>query len=109
MPAIDYRRARAQLRLAEVLRLIGYQPRARQGQQWRGPCPLHGCRSARSRAFAAHVGENLLHCFRCGAGGNALDLWAALSGLPLHAAVLDLCQRLHHEVPWLASARAPRS
>lgn len=105
MPAIDYRRARAQLRLAEVLELIGYQPRWRQGQQGRGPCPLHGSRSATSRAFAVHLGKNLFHCFRCGAGGNALDLWAALSRLPLHAAVLDLCQRLHQPVPWLDNAK----
>ena len=38
MPAIDYRRARAELRLADVLALIGYRPRTRQGWQWRGPC-----------------------------------------------------------------------
>jgi hypothetical protein len=79
MPAIDYRRAQTQLRLAEVLELIGYRPRSRHGPQWRGPCPLHGSRSATSRAFAAHLGKNLFHCFRCGAGGNALDLWAALT------------------------------
>lgn len=101
LPAIDYRRARAQLRLADVLALIGYEPRWRQGQPWRGPCPLHGSRSATSRSFAAHLGKNLYHGFRCGAGGNALDLWAALSRLPLHAAVLDLCERLHQPVPWL--------
>ena len=109
MPAIDYRRARAQLRLAEVLALIGYQPRWRQGPQWRGPCPVHGSRSAASRSFAAHLGKNLFHCFRCGAGGNALDLWAALRRLPLHAAVLDLCQRLHQEAPWLDNAQPARS
>ena len=103
MPALDYRRARMQLRLALVLELIGYQPCWRQGQQWRGPCPLHGSGTTSSRAFAVHLGKNLFHCFRCGAGGNALELWAALQGLPLHAAVLDLCQRLHQEVPWLDS------
>ena len=101
MAAIDYRYARTQLRLADVLELIGYQPCWRQGEQWRGPCPLHGSRSATSRSFAAHLGKNLFHCFGCGAGGNALDLWAALSRLPLHAAVLDLYQRLHQPVPWL--------
>ena len=84
-------------------------PRWRQGEQWRGPCPLHGSRSATSRVFAAHLGKNLFHCFRCGAGGNALDLWAALSRLPLHAAVLDLCQRLHQDVPWLDNAQPARS
>jgi len=109
MPAIDYRRARAQLRLAEVLTLIDYQPRWRQGSQWRGPCPVHGSRSATSRSFAAHLGKNLFHCFRCGAGGNALDLGAALRRLPLHAAVLDLCQRLHQDVPWLDNAQPARS
>jgi DNA primase len=57
--------------------------------------------------FAAHLGKNLFHCFRCGAGGNALDLWMALTGLPLHAAVLDLCQRLHQEVPWLGHRQPP--
>lgn len=105
MPAIDYRRARAELRLGAVLRLIDYEPCARRGQQLRGPCPLHGSRSATSRVFAVHLGKNLYHCFRCGAGGNALDLWVALSRLPLHAAVLDLCERLHQPVPWLQSAK----
>jgi DNA primase len=102
MPAIDYRAARAQLRLAEVLGLLGYQPSTRQGEQWRGPCPLHGSRSVTSRAFAAQLGKNVFHCFRCGAGGNALDLWVAWTRLPLHAAVLELCQRLGQPVPWLS-------
>jgi DNA primase len=108
MPAIDYRRAREQLRLADVLKLIGYQPRWRQGQQGRGPCPLHDSRSASSRVFSVHLGKNLFHCFRCGAGGNALDLWAALQRLPLHAAVLDLCRRLHEPVPWLDDTKPAR-
>ena len=104
MPAIDYRRARTELRLADVLALIGYPPRTRWGLQWRGPCPLHGSRSALSRAFAAHLGTNVFPCFRGGAGGNALDLWAALRRLPLHAAVLDLSERLQQPVPWRHSA-----
>jgi DNA primase len=107
MPAIDYRRARAQLRLAEVLALIGYEPRWRQGERGRGPWPLHGSQSPRSRVFCVHLGRNLFHCFGCGAGGNALDLWAALQRLPLHAAVLDLCRRLHQEVPRLGDVKPP--
>jgi DNA primase len=109
MPAIDYRRARRQLRLAKVLELIGYQPRWRRGAVGRGPCPLHGSRCASSRVFVVDLDRDLFHCFRCGAGGNALDLWAALQRLPLHAAVLDLCQRLYQEVPWLNEARPPTS
>jgi DNA primase len=109
MPAIDYRRVRAQLRLADVLALIGYQPRYRHGPQWRGRCPLHDSQATTSRVFSAHLGKNLFHCFRCGAGGNALDLWAALRRLPLHTAVLDLCQRLHQEVPWLDDPKSTSS
>ena len=108
MPAIDYRRARAELGLADVLALIGYRPRTRHGLQWRGPCPLHGSCSPTSRCVAAHLGKNVFHCFRGGAGGNTLDLWAALSRLPLHAAVVDLCERLHRPVPWLDRAPATR-
>jgi DNA primase len=109
MPAIDYRRARAQLRLARVLELIGYKPRRRHGQQWRGPCPLHGSHSVASCGFSVHLGKNLFHCFRCGAGGNALDLWAALQRLPLYEAVLDLCRRLGEPVPWLEDTRPASS
>ena len=104
MPGIDYRAARAGIRLAEVLELIDYQPRWRRGQVWRGPCPLHGSQSVPSRVFAVDLDKNLYHCFRCGAGGNALDLWAAITRQPLHAAVQSLCQRLGRPVPWLSAA-----
>jgi DNA primase len=107
MPGIDYRLARATVRLGEVLELIGYQPHVRVGVQLRGPCPLHGSRSPTSRSFAAHLGKNVYHCFVCGAGGNALDLWTALTRQELHAAVQDLCQRLGRPVPWLPRAKQP--
>jgi len=45
------------------------------------------------------------HCFRCGAGGNVLDLWVALTQQPLYPAVIDLYRRLGREVPWLARSR----
>jgi DNA primase len=110
MPGINFRAARACVRLAEVLDLVGFVPRTRAGPQWRGPCPVHGSRSPARRSFAAHLGQGVWHCFRCGAGGNALDLWAAVTRQPLHAAVLDLCQRLGRDVPWLPRppARLPR-
>ena len=58
------------------------------------------------RARPAHLGRDLWHCFRCGAGGNALDLWAAVTRQGVHAAVLDLCQRLGRDVPGLPRPRA---
>jgi DNA primase len=101
MPAIDFRAARAQLPLAAVLDLVGFTPTVRSGAQRRGPCPVHRSRTPHSRSFAAHLGKGVWHCFACGAGGNALDLWAKLTQQPLHQAVIDLYTRLGHDVPWL--------
>jgi len=105
MSAIDFRAARAQVRLAEVLELIGFVPCGRLGHQVRGPCPVHRSQAPRSRSFAAHLGRGVWHCFRCGAGGNVLDLWVALTQQPLYPAVIDLYRRLGREVPWLARSR----
>ena len=51
--------------------------------------------------LAARLGRGVWQCFRCGAGGNALDLWARATGQPLYAAVLELYRRLGRPVPWL--------
>jgi len=107
MPLIDLRAARAQVRLSAVLALVDFTPSSRHGEQWRGPCPVHRSWNASSRTFAAHLGKNLWHCFKCGAGGNVLDLWAAVTQQPLHAAVIDLYTRLHLDVPWLTPRRPP--
>jgi DNA primase len=109
VPGIDFRLARQGVRITEVLELIGFEPRRLLGVQARGPCPLHGSRSARSRVFAVHLSKQLYHCFACGAGGNALDLWAAWSKQDLHAATVDLYQRLGREIPWLSSKGSSRS
>ena len=105
MPGIDFREARARVRIAEVLALMGLEPRRVLGGQARGPCPLHRSQSSTSRVFAVHLVKNSYHCFRCGAGGNVLDLWAAWTRQSLYAAVVDLYQRLGRDLPKLASAR----
>ena len=94
------------LRLGQVLDLLGFVPSTQCGPQVRGPCPLHGSRAPRGRSFAAHLERHCWQCFRCGAGGNALDLWLASTGLPVYEAALDLCRRLNLAIPRL-SARSP--
>jgi DNA primase len=103
MPGIDYRQVRAAAPMRAVLELLGWQPRTRQGPQWRGPCPLHGSRTTTSRCFAVHVDRGVYHCFRCGAGGNTLDLFVAATRQSLYEAALDLCGRLGQAVPWLTT------
>jgi transposase len=55
----------------------------------------------RSRSFSVNVQRGRYQCFRCGSRGNALDLWAAVHKLPLHAAAIDLCQQARIDVPWI--------
>jgi DNA primase len=105
MRGIDFREAQARVRIGEVLALMGYEVRRLVGAQARGPCPLHRSRSASSRAFAVHLGKNVYHCFACGAGGNALDLWAAWTRQSCYVAVVDLYQRLGRDIPWLPDPR----
>ena len=107
MRGVDFAQARAQVRIAEVLDLMAYEPRRRRGPQARGPCPLHGS-GPRSCAFAVHWDKSVFHCFVCGAGGNALDLWAAWTRQRLYAAVVDLFQRLGRDIPWLPAWPRPR-
>lgn len=108
MPGIDFAELRRQLRLGPVLELLSFEVVSRWGAQVRGPCPVHGSRRPRSRVFSAHLERHCWHCFRCGARGNALDLWLAVTKQPVYAGALDLCRRLGLEVPWLPSAGRPR-
>src|SRR5262249_22939415 len=84
MPLVDFRLARSDVRLAWVLGLLNWRPRERRGQQVRGACPLHGPTSPRGRSFSTQLGRGVWQCFRCGAAGNALDLWARTTGLGLY-------------------------
>ena len=106
MPGIDFRQLRNNITMAEVLGLLGFVVRERRGDQVRGQCPFHEP-SARGkhRSFSANLRRQLFHCFKCKAAGNQLDLWARASKKPVHEAALDLCVRLHKEVPRLVRRR----
>lgn len=104
MPRIDYRRLRTLVSMADVLRLARFQPTGRRGAQLRGPCPVPGCRSTKP-TFSVHLTKQVYRCFACGSQGNPLDLWAAVQRLPLHQAVLDLCQNIPLTPPWLTPIR----
>jgi DNA primase len=106
VPLIDFRQARAEVRLGAVLQLLGWQCQQSRGEQVRGPCPVHGSSSPRIRSFSAHLQRNVWRCFVCQAGGNALDLWLQVTGLDLHSAVLQLYRQLGRAVPWLEPVRA---
>src|SRR5690349_5082610 len=93
MPGINYAAIHSQVGMADVLQLIGFHAVESQGDEFRGPCPVHGSTSPRSRSFAANVKKNTFRCFKCGAKGNQLDLWVAASKLPLFEAASALCEK----------------
>ena len=109
MPGIDFTLLRRQLPLAQVLDVLGFTATTRRGPHVRGPCPVHGSTPVHSRSFAAHLEKDCWQCFRCGAGGNALDLYLAVTKLPVYEGALELCARLHLPVPRLATpaSRSP--
>ena len=104
MPGIDYRQLRQQITMSQVLSLLGFQPTSRHGPQVRGPCPILGCRSAFDHSFSVHLTRQVYHCFACRSRGNVLDLWAAIHGLTIHQAALDLCHVTNLNPPWLPAS-----
>src|SRR5436190_24190946 len=101
MPGIDYRQLRASISIAEILRLVGFVPAQVSGPQLRGPCPVHGSRSPRSRVFSVNLQTNAYQCFKCGSAGNQLDLYAAVTTKSLYQAAIDLCEKLNCTTPWV--------
>lgn len=101
MPGVDFRSVRSIITIEQVLELIQYEGFTRSNAQLRGPCPLHDSTSPRSRCFSVNLKKNTYHCFKCGAEGNHLDLWAAFTKTSIFAAAVDLCERLQLEIPYV--------
>ena len=101
MPGIDFDRLRREITMVEILNLLGFHPTQRRGDQWHGPCPVHGSTSARSRTFSVNVTLGRYRCHKCRSQGHQLELWAAVLKLQLHPATIRLCHALGREVPWI--------
>jgi hypothetical protein len=102
MPGVDFHRLRREIPIEQVLDLLGFEPSHRRGQQWYGRCLLHDSQSGRGRSFSVNVVLGRYYCHRCHSRGNALELWAAATRLPLYQAAIDLCRALGRDVPWIA-------
>jgi hypothetical protein len=89
---IDFVHLKQQLPMARVLDQLGLSGRLRgRGPQRRCACPLHRG-DARGRTFSVNLDANVFQCFDkpCGQQGDVIDLWAAVKGLSLRDAALDL-------------------
>ena len=99
MPSMDFAEVRARVPMVRVLELLRFEPVRRSGAELRGPCPIHGSRSPRSRSFAANLAKHVFRCLQCGAAGNVLDLYAAVHQVDVYRAAIELCKRLGIALP----------
>ena len=97
--SINYRQLRESLTIEEILSWMSWQASLRIGDGLRGPCPICTVASVESanadasrdnREFSVNTQRNIYRCFRCGSGGNALDLWSAYRKLPIYAAAQEI-------------------
>lgn len=107
-PAIDFAVIKAAVNMAAVLELLGCTSGKTRGDQYRGPCPLHGSTRGTTRCFSASLNEKLFHCFKCGNSGDVIDLWAKATKQTAYDAAIDLCQRLNVPLPLLSCPPSPR-
>ena len=74
MPGIDFDVLRKEIRIDQVLDLLGFEPSSVSGDQLRGPCPVHGSSSDLSRSFSVNLTKGRYYCFKCNSKGNQLEL-----------------------------------
>lgn len=99
---VDFRRVKAAVRLAEVLRAYGVDwLRGRRPGQLQGRCPIH--RGGRVDAFHVSLSKNAFQCFACQAGGNVVHFVAAMERCSVRQAV----RLLAHRFPVPASGPPP--
>lgn len=101
MPGIDFDELREKITMEQVLKLIGFEPIHQRGDQWYGCCPLEGCPSTGRRRFSVNVSKGLYYCHGCQSKGNQLQLWAVYTKQSVRPAVIQLCEALDRDVPWM--------
>jgi Transposase IS116/IS110/IS902 family/CHC2 zinc finger len=101
-PWIDFDHLKTQLPLARVLAHLQLLDGLRGNSvQKKGTCPLHGPRDGqkRGRTLSVNLDKNVFQCFQpaCAKKGDVIDFWAALHGLSLRQAALQLVQTFNLE------------
>jgi hypothetical protein len=89
---IDFAHLKTQLPVARVLDQLDLRLRGT-GPQRRGACAIHRG-DGRGQTFGVHLEDNVFCCHHaaCGRQGDVIDLWAAVRGLSLRDATLDLVE-----------------
>jgi DNA primase len=89
---VNYAAVKTAVGIGQVLAAYRIQRLRPSGRgQYRGPCPIHGGQGV--DGFHVNVQRHVFHCFACQAGGNVLDLVAALERCSVHQAACLLQER----------------
>ena len=99
MAGVDFNVLRDEIKMEQVLDLLNFAHVGRSGNQLRGPCPVHGSSKPSSRTFSVNLDTGRYYCHKCQSKGNQLELWAAVHGLSIYEAAIDLCRALGRSVP----------
>jgi transposase len=94
---IDYAALRQQVSMEAVLAALAWLEKLKgDASQRRGPCPIHAGQGGKDRSFSVNLEKKVFRCFhkKCAAQGNVLDLWAAVRGVPLYEAAVQLADKL---------------
>lgn len=85
---VDFRLVKQAVSMRMVLEHYGINGLRKSGNELRGACPVH--KGEGSRTFHVNVGKNVFQCFSCKAGGNVLDLVAAIESCTVREAAFKL-------------------
>ena len=99
MAGVDFEVLRNKIRMSQVLEQLHFELVAQTGDQLRGPCPVHRSSNPSSRTFSVNLDTGRYCCHKCKSKGNQLELWAAVHGLSIYEAAIDLCRALARPVP----------
>jgi len=99
MAGVDFNVLRNEIKMEQVLEQLHFERVSQSGGQLRGPCPVHGSSNPSSRTFSVNMDTSRYYCHKCKSNGNQLELWAAVHGLSIYEAAIDLCRALGRPVP----------
>lgn len=86
---VDYKAVKERVSIRDALEHFGLlEGLSEKGDSLVGSCPIH--KGENQTSFRVSLPKNAFHCFSCGAGGNVLDLVAALQGVEVRQAALLL-------------------
>ena len=98
---LDYKQVQQLLSPLELLRARGWAGWREANGSYRGPCPIHGSHSKRSRSL--WVGSRQWRCWVCHRQGDVCDLLAWLDTITPYEAALRICQAAGQPVPYIPS------